>query len=95
MISGLFLDGWAHRNSKPETFFSPWHGILYSGFFASALWMLYVIRSNQQPGTSWRTALPLGYGYRSAGVLVFGVGALADLIWHSVFGIEVDIEAGN
>ena len=93
MISGLFLDGWAHRNSKPETFFSPWHGILYSGFFASALWMLYVIRSNQKPGTSWRRALPLGYGYRGAGVLVFGVGALADLIWHSVFGIEVDIEA--
>ena len=93
MISGLFLDGWAHRNSKPETFFSPWHGILYSGFFASALWMLYVIRGNQKPGTSWRAALPVGYGFRSGGVLVFGVGALADLIWHSVFGIEVDIEA--
>ena len=49
MIAGLFLDGWAHRNEKPETFFSPWHGILYSGFFASALWMLYVIRRGQQP----------------------------------------------
>jgi hypothetical protein len=93
MIAGLFLDGWAHRNQKPETFFSPWHGILYSGFFASALWMLYVVRSRQQPNVSWQTTMPVGYGFRAAGVGVFGVGAVADLIWHSVFGIEVDIEA--
>jgi hypothetical protein len=93
MIGGLFLDGWAHRNQKPETFFSPWHGILYSGFFASALWMLYVIRGHQRPGISWRTTMPVGYGFRAFGVGIFGLGAVADLIWHSVFGIEVDIEA--
>ena len=93
MISGLFLDGWAHRNQKPETFFSPWHGILYSGFTASALWMLYVIRRHQRPGVPWRTTLPVGYGFRAAGVGVFGVAAVADLIWHTIFGIEVDIEA--
>ncbi len=93
MIAGLFLDGWAHRNQKPETFFSPWHAILYSGFFASALWMLYVIRRQQQPGVSWRTTMPVGYGFRAAGVGIFGAGAVADLIWHCVFGIEVDIEA--
>jgi hypothetical protein len=93
MISGLFLDGWAHRNQKPETFFSPWHGILYSGFIASALWMLYVVRRHQQPGVAWRATMPVGYGFRSAGVGLFGAGAVADLIWHSVFGIEVDIEA--
>jgi hypothetical protein len=93
MISGLFLDGWAHRHQKPETFFSPWHGILYSGFIASALWMLYVVRRHQQPGVSLRTTLPVGYGFRAAGVGIFGVGAVADLIWHTVFGIEVSIEA--
>jgi hypothetical protein len=93
MIAGLFLDGWAHRNQKPETFFSPWHGILYSGFTASALWMLYVVRRHQQPGVSWRTTMPVGYGFRAAGVGLFGVGAIADLIWHSVFGIEISIEA--
>ncbi len=93
MISGLFLDGWAHRNQKPETFFSLWHGILYSGFTASALWMLYVIRRHQQPGVSLRTTMPVGYGFRAAGVGLFGIGAVADLIWHSVFGIEVSIEA--
>jgi hypothetical protein len=37
--------------------------------------------------------MPVGYGLRSFGVAVFGVGAVGDLIWHQVFGVEVDIEA--
>jgi hypothetical protein len=93
MLTGLFLDGWAHRNQKPETFFSPWHAILYSGFVASAVLLLYVVRRNQVPGQSWRTTLPVGYGLRALGVAVFGGGAIFDLIWHQVFGIEVNIEA--
>lgn len=36
MIAGLFLDGWSHGVNKPETFFSPWHGVLYSGFAAAS-----------------------------------------------------------
>ncbi len=93
MIAGLFIDGWAHRNDKPETFFTPWHGILYSGFIASSVWMLRVLRSHQKPGTAWRDSIPVGYGLRSIGVAVFGAGAMADLVWHQVFGIEADIEA--
>jgi hypothetical protein len=93
MIAGLFLDGWAHRNQKPESFFSPWHGILYSGFLASSLWMLKVARSHHRPGTSLRRSLPIGYGFRSIGVLLFGAGAVADLVWHQIFGIEVNVEA--
>jgi hypothetical protein len=93
MVAGLFLDGWAHRNQKPETFFTPWHGVLYSGFVASAVWLLKVVRSHQRPGSSIRQAIPVGYGFRSLGVAIFGVGAIGDLIWHQVFGIEVNIEA--
>src|SRR3546814_7325652 len=37
MVVGLFLDGWAHDNNKPESFFTPWHGVLYSGFAAATL----------------------------------------------------------
>jgi hypothetical protein len=93
MICGLFLDGWAHRNQKPETFFSPWHGLLYSGFLASAIWMLRTVRAHRLPGVGWRESIPVGYGLRSIGVAVFGVGAFGDLIWHQIFGIEADIEA--
>ncbi len=93
MISGLFLDGWAHRHQKPESFFSPWHGILYSGFLASALWMLRIVRTHRIPGVSMRDSLPVGYGLRALGVAVFGVGAGFDFLWHQLFGIEVSIEA--
>ncbi len=93
MIAGLFVDGWAHRNQKPETFFTPWHAILYSGFTASAAWMIYMLRRHQRPGQSIRHTIPVGYGFRSVGVAVFGVGAVGDLIWHQLLGVEVSIEA--
>jgi hypothetical protein len=93
MMVGLFVDGWAHRNNKPETFFTPWHGLLYSGFMASAVWMLMVVRRHQQPGASLRRTMPVGYGFRSVGVGVFGVGAVLDLVWHELFGVEANIEA--
>ena len=36
LIVGIFVDGWAHNNDKPETFFTPWHALFYSGFLATA-----------------------------------------------------------
>ena len=34
---GGFVDGYAHRNlDTPETFFTPWHAVLYSGYLAVA-----------------------------------------------------------
>jgi hypothetical protein len=93
MVAGLFTDGWAHRNQKPETFFSPWHGVLYSGFLASALWLLKVVRGGQSAGRKGRAAIPFGYGSRIIGVAIFGVAGGADFAWHSVFGIEVNTEA--
>lgn len=39
LILALFSDGWAHFNvPELEGFFTPWHGALYSGFAATALW---------------------------------------------------------
>jgi len=40
-LGGLFLDGWAHSNiPQLETFFTPWHAVLYSGYLAVALTLL-------------------------------------------------------
>ncbi len=52
-----------------------------------------VIRRHQRPGLSVRRTLPIGYGFRSVGVGVFGVGAILDLVWHEAFGVEANIEA--
>lgn len=40
-LGGLFIDGWAHSNiPQLETFFTPWHAVLYSGFLAVALTLI-------------------------------------------------------
>ena len=93
MIAGLFLDGWAHDNNKPETFFTPWHGILYSGFGAATVAALAVARRGRVPGRPWRATLPVGHGLTLAALGVFFLGAGGDLVWHELLGIEVGVEA--
>ena len=93
MIVGLFLDGWAHDNQKPESFFTPWHGVLYSGFTAATAFSVHRAVRGRQPGRSWRETMPRGHGLTLAALAVFGVGAGGDLVWHEVFGIEVGLEA--
>jgi hypothetical protein len=43
LILGLFLDGWNHLNlqqGKAGDFLTPWHGLLYAGFNACAIWAI-------------------------------------------------------
>ena len=85
LIGGIFVDGWAHNNDKPESFFTPWHGLFYSGFLATAVWML---SRYQRHGR-----IPVGYGWGFVGLALFGAGGVADMAWHLAFGVEVDLEA--
>ncbi|HUR48679.1 MAG TPA: hypothetical protein VMY88_03980 [Acidimicrobiales bacterium] len=89
MMTGLFIDGWAHQAQKPETFFSPWHGILYSGFVTAVTWFAW------QGFKSGRGINPAGGLDRltALGFLLFGAAGIADGIWHQVFGVEADLEA--
>ena len=84
-VSGLYLDGWSHIANKPETFFTPWHGLLYSGFLAGVVWSA---REGRRQGT-----LAIDDRLSTAGVVIFGTGMVTDFIWHQIFGIEVDLEA--
>src|ERR1700757_2533113 len=46
-IGGLFLDGWAHSHvPQLETFFTPWHAVLYSGYLAVAVALVMKTISN-------------------------------------------------
>lgn len=93
MIVGLFLDGWAHSEQRPDSFFTPWHGVLYTGFLGatgSALWQVAAQRSR---GVAWREAVPEGYGASLAGLALFATGAAGDLVWHELLGIEVNLGA--
>ncbi len=93
LVGGLFLDGWAHMHGKvDESFFTPWHAVLYSGATAVMV-MLFVNQwRNINAGYSLRRALPRGYWLSLMGVGVFLVSGGVDFIWHSLFGLEVSVE---
>jgi hypothetical protein len=93
MVIGLFLDGWAHDNQKPESFFTPWHGVLYSGFAVAAAFALHRVQVRRQPGQHWRAAVPAGHGLTLVALGLFAGGAVGDLVWHETLGIEVGVEA--
>ena len=60
-VVGLFLDGWAHH-TRPEleSFFTPWHAVLYSGAGAATLWLAVLIRRRHTDGRTWRQSVPPG-----------------------------------
>jgi hypothetical protein len=94
LLVGLMVDGWAHNNLDAlETFFTPWHALCYSGFAATAAWVLATAARARRPERSGLEAYPAGYGLAVVGVVVFAVGGAGDLTWHTVFGIEQDLEA--
>lgn len=88
-IGGLFLDGWAHRQGKPETFFTPWHGLLYSGFAAGMAWTVYDRARTARRGE----AMPAVDRLVVVGGVLFAMAGLADMVWHTIFGIEEDLGA--
>ncbi|MEO8971037.1 MAG: hypothetical protein ABI406_05470 [Ktedonobacteraceae bacterium] len=88
-VGGVFVDGWAHNHGKvDQTFFTPWHAILYSGFFVTGLFFVGMVVKNHAQGYPWLRSLPLGYGTSLWGVCVFAIGGVLDLTWHLLFGIE-------
>ena len=93
MVVGLFLDGWAHDDGRPESFFTPWHAVLYSGFAATALAALFVVRRRWDRNDPVRAAVPPGHGLTLLGLAGFALAAVGDLLWHEGFGIEVGVEA--
>lgn len=48
LVGGVFTDGWAHFNRPGlETFFTPWHAVLYSSLGVMTIWLTWV---------AWRAA---------------------------------------
>src|SRR5260221_7991994 len=62
LAGGLYLDGWAHSHGRVDnSFFTPWHAVLYSMFSLSALILIATTGLNFRKGYAWRQALPRGY----------------------------------
>jgi len=93
-LGGLYLDGWAHNHvPELETFFTPWHAVFYSGFFAMVFSLLFVTWMNKSKKTSWWGAVPSGYDVPVIGTLIFMTGGIGDMFWHEILGVEDGIEA--
>jgi hypothetical protein len=86
---GLMFDAWAHNNVPHlESFFTPWHAVFYSGFLATAAWIAWTVRDVRRLG---RSAIPRGYEPAALAVVGFALFGIGDASWHTVFGIEQDI----
>lgn len=86
ILIGLFLDGWFHiHRPEGESFFTPWHGILYSGVLATVV--VHLLHQRSVGGIS------PGYRASLAGGLVVGAAGFVDMVWHTVFGVEADLNA--
>jgi hypothetical protein len=95
VVLGGYVDGWAHRHlaSTLETFFTPWHALLYGAYSATGVALFAAIFAGRPTAGSWRAAIPRGYGWAVVGAIAVGIGGSLDLAWHTMFGIEVGVEA--
>ena len=94
LIGGAFVDGWAHTHGKVDaTFFTPWHAAFYTGFLAVAGALVGPLVHQRARRGTWQQALPPGYNLALLGAVIFGCGGMGDMLWHTFFGIEKDVEA--
>ena len=93
MVLGLFLDGWSHRHQRLDSFFTPWHATLYSGFVAAMVWgawSRYRLTATDPESAARPVA---GDRVTTIGLALFAIGAPLDFAWHQMFGIEASIKA--
>jgi hypothetical protein len=61
LVGGVYADGWAHLNiGGLETFFTPWHAVLYGGFGLLVAWLAGMVLRRRRAG--WLERVPMGYG---------------------------------
>ncbi len=82
---GFFLDAWAHGHVPVETFFTPYHGMFYSGMLALVI-VLAVFRIRAG-------GFPESYRYPLLGIPIFIAAGIGDLIWHRFLGVEEGVDA--
>jgi len=95
-VGGSYLDGWAHTSGQVESFFTPWHAVLYSGFVATAAYVILLgirLGGRQAGPQGWWAALPSAYRAGAVGIAVFAAGGAGDMLWHTIFGVEAGVDA--
>ena len=83
-LGGAWVDASAHTyiDTALETFFTPWHAMLYSGYMF--VFAFYIYTKNKMKDYKFDVGL--------LGGAIFAVGGASDLLWHTFIGIEEGIE---
>ncbi len=93
IVGGFFLDAWAHGHVPVETFFTPYHGLIYSGMLAGLTIVAGTVIRNRLRGYAWRDTIPAAYRWPLVGVPVFIAAGFGDLLWHRFLGVEEGVDA--
>ncbi|MCH7744877.1 MAG: PD40 domain-containing protein [Chloroflexi bacterium] len=94
VIAGIFLVGRAYnRVPAPDSLFSPWHLILYSGIAANVIGVYASLAVSYFRTRDWRQALSTSYKLYSLGLAIILVGGLVGLAWQQFFGIGKSIRS--
>jgi hypothetical protein len=67
--------------------------VLDSGYAALALALVPAVLWRGRPAGPLRDWIPAGYGPGLLGAVLFAAGGAVDMTWHTLLGIEADIEA--
>ena len=91
--SGFFLDAWAHGHVPVESFFTPYHGVFYSGMLAMLLVLGAFALRNRRRGYAWSESVPEPYKLALMGIPIFLGAGIGDMLWHRLLGLEEGVDA--
>lgn len=95
VVAGAHLDSWAHGHiaATLETFFTPWHALLYASIGVTTGFLVVSAAWTGARPFEWGRALPDGYAASLLGCILFGIAGVFDMTWHLTFGIERAFQA--
>ena len=81
---GAWIDASAHTYllDDIETFFTPWHAVLYTGYAFSVFVAMYAKNKIRD----------YKFDVGVLGAVIFGIGGASDAVWHTLLGIETGVE---
>ncbi len=89
-IMGAMTDGWAHNHigADLDPFFTPWHAMMYGGFFLILIHLSVALLKKLRKNKSIHAMLPEGYALSAIGAVLFLIAGFSDMMWHLAFGVE-------
>lgn len=89
---GMRIDSYGHfQVGAYEDVFSGWHALLYAGIMCSLLLYGFTWVINAFSGLKPLT--PVGYELSLVGVIILAISLPSDIVWHTLFGFELNTEA--